>query len=185
MVKQEIEKKKLITHGEYIDYMSMLSNVHPFYRFHYEDIIQINYYYDDSSFSLHRLGETLRVRQIDNSLVLERKFNKRYSENTRICEESSCDINYLPISIMVEEKIYKLLGNMITNRRNFIIDDIIISLDKSMYLGIIDYEIEIESTKFLNLPEVISQMIFTSSKGLGKYSRFVQQYKKSNESFIL
>lgn len=62
---------------------------------------------------------------------------------------------------------------MVTERVNYILGNNTISLDKNMYLGIIDYEVEIESLKFMRLPEFTSQIIFTNSKGLGKYSRFV------------
>ena len=69
MKNTEYEYKQLITVDTYNILMSNLDNIT-----NHRDIIQINYYYDDESFSLFEKDETLRVRQKQDQLILERKY---------------------------------------------------------------------------------------------------------------
>ena len=58
MKNTEYEYKQLITVDTYNILMSNLDNIT-----NHRDIIQINYYYDDESFSLFEKDETLRVNK--------------------------------------------------------------------------------------------------------------------------
>ena len=76
---------------------------------------------------------------------------------------------------------------MITFRTNFELNNCIISLDKNIYLGIIDYEIEVEtSNSFAEIPAWLSELFSGDNKKvIGKFHRFIDQYKKSNLDLCL
>ena len=142
--------------------------------------IQINYYYDTSSFEFHNKNETVRVRLNDEGLKFEHKLHKGYNNETRICEEKIESIDMLPKSINIQQYELFFIGCMTTQRTNFMIDGYLISLDKNYYLDTIDYEIEIES----NSVEFSSFMLAILDSGRlmpGKYSKFISALKKINQ----
>ncbi len=140
MKNTEYEYKQLITVDTYNILMSNLDNIT-----NHRDIIQINYYYDDESFSLFEKDETLRVRQKQDQLILERKYNIHYSVNgEKISEEHYDIVEKFPMKINIDNKDYYYIGNLITLRKDYIIGDNIISLDTNYYLGKVDYALEVE-----------------------------------------
>lgn len=170
----EYEYKQLITLDEYNNLMQKL---HELYAC--EEFIQINYYYDDKDFSLFHKDETLRVRQKADKLTLERKYNKRYAPGgERICDESSKTIEPLPSKVTIGDNVYFYLGNLVTIRKNYIVDESTVSLDISYYLGKVDYELEVESNKEMILPKVVFQSIKFGNLHNGKYTRFINALKE-------
>jgi len=146
-------------------------------KFHREEIFQINYYYDTPDFSIFNSGETLRVRQIDDILKLQYKYNKSRINDVRISDEYSEKINELPKIITVNDIETYNIGFMVTHRHNFNFEDCIVSLDKNYYLGVVDYEIEVEAEKENELPDILKELNF-SSDSIGKYSRFAEKLLK-------
>lgn len=170
----EYEHKQLITLNEYNNLMQKLDRLYAC-----DEILQINYYYDDNNFSLFHKDETLRVRQKADKLTLERKYNKRYAPGgERICEESSKIIESLPSKVTIGNIVYFYLGELVTIRKNYIVDENLISLDVSYYLGKVDYELEVESEKEIILPTLISGSIETKIRNDGKYTRFIKALKE-------
>lgn len=170
----EYEHKQLITLDEYNNLVQELDRLYVC-----ENILQINYYYDDNNFSLFHKDETLRVRQKANRLTLERKYNKRYAPGgERICDESSKIIESLPSKVTIDNNIYSYLGELVTIRKNYIVDESTVSLDISYYLGKVDYELEVESEKELILPTLVSGLIEFKNHNNGKYMRFIKALKE-------
>lgn len=144
-----------------------------------EEILQINYYYDDNNFSLFHKDETLRVRQKANKLTLERKYNKRYApDGERICDENRKIIESLPLKVTIGDNVYFYLGELVTIRKNYIVDQSTVSLDISYYLGNVDYELEVESEKETVLPMLVSGSIESKNHNDGKYTRFIKALKE-------
>ena len=130
MKNTEYEYKQLITVDTYNILMSNLDNIT-----NHRDIIQINYYYDDESFSLFEKDETLRVRQKQDQLILERKYNIHYSVNgEKISEEHYDIVEKFPMKINIDNKDYYYIGNLITLRKDYIIGDNINSRNDGKYI---------------------------------------------------
>ena len=121
----------------------------------------------------------MRVRRKADKLTLERKYNKRYAPGgERICDESSKIIEFLPSKVTIGDNVYFYLGNLVTIRKNYIVDENIISLDISYYLGKVDYELEVESEKEVFLPKLVSTLIESKNYSHGKYTRYVKALKE-------
>lgn len=171
----EFERKRLITKEEYDKRMAELLNVESPTEF-----IQINYYYDTAAFDMLKRNETVRIRLKDNGLNLEQKLQKSFVNGTRVCEEKSKPIGKLLKSIIIQQYELFLIGCMTTQRTNFKINNCLVSLDKNYYLGIIDYEIEIESDSAKDFPTPILGILDKDLSTPGKYTRFVSVLKEIN-----
>jgi len=179
---KEYEKKQIITKEKQLFIYNYLIN-----KFESDRIIQINYYYDNDSFYLYKNNKTLRVRQIDDNLKLEYKYNKSYLFDVRICDEYTANLSSLPNTLRApikeqNDNEYRKVGVLITERYNFKLDDFTISLDKNLYLGVVDYEIEVESEKLSNELDFINELeLDFKQTSVSKYDRFVTQLKKQDD----
>ena len=182
---RENEKKIILSKNDYFRYTHKLADMALEGSFKSSNAIQTNYYYDDECFSLHGGNETLRVRQINESLSLQWKKNKTYVNNIHCCDEFNVSLDYLPSQIIANNNIYYNIGCLVTNRKNIIAEDITISLDENIYLGAIDYEIELESVDIDVINKYAVNILnfpldeFASSPG--KYSRFIARIKTFKE----
>lgn len=117
--------------------------------------VQINYYFDTDNNDLHCQGITLRIRQIDSQLCLQLKVPIKAEgvlnvkdEFSQIIEDFYMEINFKKTSLKeylpnLDLVIFK--GLLVTERNVFKISDgIVMCLDKNSYLGMVDYELEIE-----------------------------------------
>jgi len=168
----EYEIKQLITEDVYnyklFEMQKMSSS---------ETIIQINYYYDTPEYEMFNNDKTIRVRLKNNGMKLECKFNSCYINNTRVCDEYSKPINYLPQSVIIDHNTLLLIGCMTTIRTNFKFENYLISFDKNYYLGKIDYEIEVESKTSISTPIQLLDIINGKLMTVGKYTRFISALK--------
>ena len=181
MIEQEI--KSIITEFLLFKYKNILDGLTEHSR-----ILQINYYYDTDDFQLNSIGNTLRIRQKENKLVLQYKYEKQYTGNERTCREYEIEIykfpqylssNDLPCNI-IDSTHYKFVGSLITERFDYKYAETNISLDKSYYLGKCDYEIEIEFQDYKKAESILKLLSIEKSEfhEMGKYSRFVKEIKK-------
>lgn len=171
MIINEIERKSIITKNEYENFIKYF-----FKKLESNYKLQINYYYDTDNFSLNKKGDTLRIRQINDSLKLEYKYNKKIIDDTRICKEVVKEVEYLPKTISINNTEYNQIGSLITDRTNYLYEEFVISLDKNYYLGIVDYEIEIESQSEDQLPDIVQKLdIKFFKESDGKYTRFINK----------
>lgn len=138
----ELEKKLLISKEEY-DYLIE--------RFGYDNqnfkkstIKQINYYFDTDDFSMNRQNITCRIRLKDGKY---KGVMKQHSHDSDHSTETEMAVHDGIISNAFTDMGLKLQGSLTTERciilKNFNCE---VALDKNMYLGYEDYELEIEYT---------------------------------------
>lgn len=186
MTEKETELKYLINENEYISLKKYLCSLaEP------AEKLQINYYYDTADFILYNTGETLRIRQIKDVLKLEYKYGKEIKGNLRICSEYTEVTESVPESIKItgsklpahgktggSADIYYNIGSLVTRRNDFAIGGAKFSLDANYYLGILDYELEIEFEGNTNLPDGTAKILAPLSfSAAGKYTRFIDRLK--------
>ena len=127
----ELERKFILSPDQYEQYFELFSQ-----QTAPSVISQINYYYDDSEFSLFERNETLRVRQIGENLTLEYKHIKVRLGDVRKSKENTAVISVLPKRIKLNSLETDLIGCLLTERTDFLFEDVKVSLDKSIYFGI-------------------------------------------------
>lgn len=177
----EIELKYLLSENEYREISSR-------YSWEKEKRIE-NYYYDTSGYDLYCNNITLRVRVIDNQIVLECKQNSIQSKKEkRISQEQSIPITSIPKEIdsntinqftgMTFNHVV-CIGKLTTYRKTMELSDLRISMDQCSYLGKTDYELEVEledETACPNLNKILG--ISNLSFAEGKRTRFIKEKRK-------
>lgn len=149
----EIETKAMIDEREYNYILSLYSN---------KSYIQTNYYIDDKEFSLSK-QYGLRIRFKNNQYELTLKISAEEGKieiNQNITENDF--LNYKNNHIFpigeVENKLNELnidinslfiFGEMTTTRTDIKYNGSLISVDKSVYCNVVDYEVECESTSLI------------------------------------
>ena len=175
----EFERKFMLSHAQYEAYCSLLSlKILP------SVTLQMNYYYDNSEFVLFERYETLRVRQKGENLTIEYKHSKRQYGDVRKSEENATAIFAFPGRIILGSIEAIMIGCLLTERTDFLFGDIKVSLDKSVYLGIVDYELEIETNGTDELPQFLTAITENATRStIGKYRRFVSRLKKMDTRY--
>lgn len=156
-------------------------------------IFQTNYYY-----SCTLEGVSLRVRECEGKRLLQVKAPVPGSESRKglqVRREYETEINEIPDEISAETlkeltkldfSDAKLTGSLFTERKLCLAyENAEICLDKSEYLGTVDYEIEVEYLG--DHPEKIMKIlaengIFPQKSVEGKYGRFISRKKLLNMS---
>ena len=131
----EYEKKLIITQREY---ENIVTEYLPS-----KTIRQTNYYYDTENLSLNRAGITFRIREIEDVLTVT---VKRHRINDKECsDEISYPVLEITHSINFEDKKLKLMGVLVSERSILLHNgNLECTVDKNIYLGQVDYELEIE-----------------------------------------
>ena len=149
--------------------------------------LQINYYFESEDFALNKSGKTLRIRQIGTELMLQYKYNKYREGVVNICEEYEKQLSKFQVAVFSTElpdstrencDIYKYIGCLVTQRLDYSIGQTVISLDKNLYLGEQDFEIECEFPDFNAVKEAFRflPLANANNKTCSKYKRFFQKY---------
>ena len=111
-----------------------------------KDVIQTNHYFDTPELSLHKQNITLRVRQIDDKYVFQKKTHGAASGSLLTSAEEERPINELPDRLKLDGHTYALQGGMTTHRKSYVLSNVSqLDLDENLYSGVVDYEIEIET----------------------------------------
>jgi len=176
MIEKEIERKAILTKEQYESLLGKIVDKPVTKK------VQINYYYDTDDYILLSNDETLRVRQIEDKLELQYKYNKKIESGVRISNESCDEINYLPEKIAIDGLIVKRIGFLLTERRSKRFDGYIIFLDKNYYLGKVDYEIEMEAINIEYMPTELYGISF-NTVCKGKYTRFTDELLKQRDIY--
>lgn len=178
----EKEMKLLFDSDKYYELKSSIEKNLP--SVYTDNFIQINYYYDTEDYLLEKSKNTLRVRQKGENLKLQYKYKKLQSDGINICEEYERTLDKLPM--IVSEKLlpmvsdarrkYRLIGMLVTQRSNYYYKSVVVSFDMNFYLGICDYELEIEFEDYNDAREILSllkvDMLIENIPS--KYSRFIK-----------
>lgn len=139
--------------------------------------LQANYYYDTDENALNKLRTTVRIRQQHSDMKLQIKRHRKNNDGLAISDEYSGQIDTLPASLKIPD-VYNVLilkGVLITERTMFSFGgNSYICFDSNMYLGVCDYEIEIEvDDADLNLVLMLIENIGLASESFfSKSERF-------------
>lgn len=139
----EKEYKYLISNEFFQELLSKCDNKYTFL----EHKLQVNYYYDTADNALNRSKTTVRIRQNHNKLKLQMKKHRTENGTMAISDEYTGSVDELPPALRIPDvqETVTLKGVLITDREIYTFgENSTICFDKNMYLGICDYEIEIE-----------------------------------------
>lgn len=157
---------------------------------------QTNSYYTAPNNALKKShGITFRVRTIDNTSKIQIKKHLIGGSALQKSEESEYDVEGIPKGF--DEETVKhltgistpvfLIGSLTTLRNSLMYcDGVMICLDKSEYLGVTDYEIEIEYTNPIpdSLINALSDVgVKFDSPCVGKFSRFISRLNSKDYAF--
>lgn len=156
-----------------------------------EIIEQVNYYYTDNE----NENITIRVREKNDKYYLQVKIPLSEDKGIHIKKEFTKEIFEIPsiitateLSELAGEKINNAsyIGKLKTTRLKKKINQAELCLDKNEYLGITDYEIEIEYLDVKSREECLAQiqrcaLSLDNTKVSGKYTRFKQARKRIEE----
>lgn len=172
----EIEFKSSLTKDEY-------KNLLKYFDVNDIEIIpQTNFYFEAKKNSLHKRGFSLRVRERLGVYELCVKESKKIGklEHNHIITKDEFDLlketGIIPekhIKRMIKDEV-RLATSLTTNRVEFPYKNGILFLDKSMYNGNTDYEIEFEVDKLIfksDLVELLNFMDIPFRKTVSKTRR--------------
>lgn len=151
MKELEIEFKNLLTEEDY-------KKIYDFYNLEQEETINnSNFYYETEDFDLKQAGVALRIRHTDTKSEMTLKIKgARANEEYNIPYERNqnpekIEVTSLPQRIKEQfirlgiEKDVLLSQKIVTERKEKILDEGLLVLDKTYFLGnIVDYELEFE-----------------------------------------
>lgn len=194
----EVEYKSLLTKEKYEEllvYFNQIALKQPVYE-------QTNYYFDDEVGTLSRAGITVRLRykegawertiKLASPSTNDTLYTTSIEQNELITEKEarSCmKHGYSPskeVRMLLQEHangpITQLfcMGDLTTKRQDFLFYGDIISLDKNTYNGVVDYELEWETTNHLFVPFTLKQLSVEPKNAKGKRKRFLKT-KKTKE----
>ena len=136
---------------------------------------QTNHYYISPNNILKKYGITFRVRTINGINKLQIKKHISHEDSLQISEETEMTGIEAPVA---------RIGSLTTLRNSFMFTDgVEICLDKSEYLGITDYEIEVEYTSPIpdELLDNLARLgVDFNKKPVGKFSRFIKKLSEIN-----
>ena len=172
----EIEYKYLISSEQFHKLSTVCEKKYTFLK----RKLQVNYYYDTNDNALSRSKITVRIRQSQNELQLQIKKQMAEKESVTVSEEYSDSIDELPHSMRIPDVQNKvsLKGNLITERTIYSFgENSIICFDMNMYLGICDYEVEIEvrPNDRQEVSAVIDALGLKKTSVMSKRSRFFER----------
>lgn len=182
----EIESKSMISKKDYLSLMEKFSAI-PTYE-------QTNFYISSSELDskLEKYGMrireknknyelTLKVTNSEGKLEINQEISRKSYENLKyfhIFPEGEVR-NYLTENLICDVRKLKIIGKMKTTRKDIEYLGSLISIDKSKYNHIIDYEVECESVN-MNVANSILQSFLTQNSivfkksELSKLARFLQ-----------
>ncbi len=188
---QEIEYKAMLTKESFdslLTYFPQFCIAMPSYN-------QTNYYFDTEDYELHHQGVTVRIREKEETWELQVKipednkgsYNQHQEIRQTISEEEAREyikvglnknipiMNQLFHRLKIEYSSLQIIGMLQTKRHDFYFYTDTISLDKSTYLGVTDYELEWETNNHLFATFELNRLHITPIKGEGKITRFFHQ----------
>ena len=157
-------------------FLSKCNEEYPFVKHQ----LQANYYYDTGENALNKLRTTVRIRQQHSDMKLQIKRHRKNKDGLATSDEYSGQIDTLPSTLKMPDVYDALIlkGVLITERTMFSFgENSTICFDSNMYLGICDYEIEIEvDDADINLARMlIEDLGLTSKSFLSKSERFFER----------
>lgn len=180
----EKEFKYLVNADQFQELLSKCKEEYPFIKHK----LQANYYYDTDENALNKSRTTVRIRQQHSDMKLQIKRHRKNKDGLATSDEYSGQIDTLPSTLKIPD-VYDILilkGVLITERTMFSFGkNSTICFDSNMYLGICDYEIEIEvDDGDINLARMaIEDLGLTSKLFLSKSERFFRRLESMQNEY--
>ena len=179
---KEFEKKIQLTETAYRKWIELFKHL-PAERF-----TQINYYYDTENELFRKQKTTCRIRQIGNYLKGTKKTHVMKENSMHSIEQSFTVNDFQECFVIDNEKVF-LKGQMTTERTIIpIFPDINLMIDRNIYLGTVDYELELEfspehETEADGMMKLIDSItnIHEFSPSLSKSERFFERLHQIRE----
>ena len=173
LIEQEFEKKMMLTEKAYLHLKRLFAEKST------RSYEQVNFYYDTSDNSLRSQNVTLRIRQKDQTLTGTKK---THHAGTPHSTEEHFPVSFLPKCFCMDGKQVLLKGALRTKRMEIpLTRDATLFLDENSYLGITDYELEIEYTAQEAGAKLLWQLLQhtvgerTDGEAVSKSERFFRQ----------
>ena len=182
MLKETEKEFKYLVNAEL--FQALLSKCNEEYPF-IKQKLQANYYYDTEDNSLNKSRTTVRIRQQQSDMKLQIKRHRENKDGLATSDEYSGQIDTLPSTLKIPD-VYDVLiikGVLVTARTMFSFGkNSTICFDSNMYLGICDYELEIEvDDADVNLALMAIEDLGLNSKSfLSKSERFFERLEEIN-----
>ena len=151
---------------------------------------QENHYYTDRAGILRKNRIMVRVRVTGDVSKIQVKLHKNSDSPLQICEEMEYEVEGVPDTLSAETakqitgmdvgELYRM-GASVTKRRILRRGNSELCLDKTTYFDKTDYEIELEYIEKMSADLLIKLMplgVAFNKKSIGKFSRFLEEYKK-------
>lgn len=164
---------------------------------------QTNYYFDTEKFDMYFDRTVIRIREIENSfeLTVKNKVPEVHEDGVVAMEENNLEIDaktagliihghknildYLPAGMINSDNQLTNIGSITTIRKKICINEglPLAELDKSIYSGMCDFELEWEINEY-EYNEAIESLgkigIYIEGRrsGLSKYGRLVDKLRK-------
>lgn len=154
----EFEKKLTLSEKQYYVFQNIIPDTH-------KRTIQTNYYFDTPDYHFDHYGLTFRIREKNGKLTATVKEHNCQQEELHI--ERSKEVSSLHDTDFFKNKKLMLHGSLTTYRDLLYSDSALqVFLDRSVYLGTEDYELEIEYEKS---KESYANIVFQYFLGLALY----------------
>ena len=187
----EIEAKAMIDEVGYKKLMSTFESKDN------HSYIQDNYYIDTEDFAVVNNGMGMRIRKKDDyiELTIKDKLDEGKLEiNQKITSEEFNDflnkgiipdgevLSYLKKKIDIDVKTLKSYALLSTVRLDIKYKKSLISIDKSSYLGLVDYEVEAESDSMENARKDLFE--FLEKEKISYSENTVSKLKRTREEYL-
>lgn len=143
--------------------------------------VQINYYYDTEDNVYFKNNTTIRIRQIENALKMQIKQHRSTNSEFRLSDEYEKEVEQLPRVVDHPDTNERLIckGFLVTERKKYLFgNNIRVCLDHNLYLGVSDYEVEVEfeAPDLLMAQKIVNDWKLTEHSEYSKSSRFFRYY---------
>lgn len=190
----EIEYKAMLDAKRYEDLLELFAK----FADRVASYTQTNYYFDTEDNLLINQGITVRLRNVGESWVFQVKIPKdcegEYNEQVEFVtavpvllagdfiKNGIVKYNQLLQKISVlnqyDGESLHMVGSLATVRQDYDFYTDKISLDKSSYLDVVDYELEWETTNHHFVPYMFNHLDLKPVKSVGKITRFLDRLNR-------
>lgn len=178
-MEQENEFKLILTEKEYNHLMCIVKSIVV------KSGWQTNYYYDTMDGLLRKENATVRVRQTADKLE---GTVKRHLSAMGDSTEDHFPVSKIPQAIMLDHFLVWLRGSLNTHRTVLrVSESITMMLDMNTYLGVVDYELEVEfSAEYRSQAEGIVMLVRSlicrgqTAPSVSKSERFFRRLNELN-----
>jgi len=175
-IHSEKEIKYMLTKDDFYKLKEYFEN----HSSYWQKIVQSNIYFDTKDMYYHNMNTTIKIRKIGESNNLTIKFNAPNTHQTlsnyKSKLEYNIELNTLDYNeqissiievhrkrfsdISIESKQVFPLAELKTHRTEYIMldYDLVVQLDKSNYMDIIDYELECETNTYAKSCEILTNI---------------------------